>query len=91
MQLFTQKGKAIDKLPPTQAVNILFEPSEDVNAIGSCGLNQFISHSNMSLNPLGTIEYLRNDVLYFIVTLTTKYCKTGLGCTNNFISKTFQY
>ena len=45
---------------------IWFEPSEDVNAIGGCGLDHFISLSNMSLNPLGTIEYLRNDVLYFL-------------------------
>ena len=60
-----------------------YETSDNANVGSFWGTPQFISHSALSHDPVKNTQYLKNDTLYFRVTMTVGNHKPWLVCTHH--------
>ena len=60
-----------------------YETSYNTNVGSLWGKPQFISHSALSHDPVKNTQYLKNDTLYFRVTMTVGSHKPWLVCTHH--------
>ena len=55
--------------------------ASDLKAGSAQGFNQFIPHSALACNPAKNMQYLKDDTLYFRVSVEVDHCKPWLQCT----------
>ena len=61
-----------------------YEKNNEFAKVGTgWGYSQFISHSALSHDPVKNTQYLKNDTLYFRVTVTVGSQKPWLVCTHH--------
>ena len=65
------------------SMTLNYETKYNANVGTIRGYGQFISHSALSHDPVKNTQYLKNDTLYFRVTVTVGSHKPWLVCTHN--------
>ena len=66
-----------------QSKTLKIETAHNVDVGSNLGYPQFISHSALSHDPVNNTQYLKNDTLYFRVTVTVGSHKPWLVCTHH--------
>ena len=63
------------------SMTICIYPEDNMNIGNSLGYPEFAPHSRLSHDPVNNTQYLKDDTLYFRVSVEVKGCKPWLECT----------